>query len=213
MANKKLENCLIVCGAPDIDIDFIKSQLSYYDYIICADSGYSYLKKLNVLPNLLVGDFDSYSDDLPNTQIVRLNTHKDDTDSIHCCSKAISLGFKNVTLLGAIGGRFDHSFANLCALQYLSENNINGRILNNTEIIEYKTKGEYKYQNVLNKTFSVFPFACKEANVSYIGKCEYPANNLTLKSSLAMGISNVFNEDTVTIKVNSGNVLIVIEDI
>ncbi len=213
MAEKELKNCAIICGAPGADIEFLRSQLHKYSYIICADSGYKYAKELNIIPDLIVGDFDSYFGDLPDTEVIRLNTHKDDTDTIHCCKEAITRDFEDVTLFCALGGRFDHSYANLCSLKYLSDFGVNGRIVSKTETIEYKEVGEYTYKNLKDKTFSVFPFACNEANVTYVGKCEYPLKNSYLNTSLAVGVSNVFRDNKVTIKVNQGSVLIIIEDI
>lgn len=211
MADKRL-SCAIISGAPDFNVNIFKSHLTDFDYLICADIGYNYARKLGVVPDLIIGDFDSYFGKLPETEIITLNAHKDDTDTLHCCKEAILRGYKDITIFGGIGGRFDHSFANLCALQYLKENGAKGKIITNYETIQYETVGEYVFTNVKNKTFSVFPFACNEANVSYIGSCEYPANKLNLNSCLAMGVSNVFLEDCVKIKVNTGCVLIILQN-
>lgn len=213
MAEKKSVRCIIISGCPCADSQFIKDFIKAEDYVICADNGYSYAKQFYIIPNLIVGDFDSFEGTLPETEIITLQTHKDDTDTAHCAKVAIERGFKKVVILGALGGRNDHSFANLCVLQYLDENGVEGIIIDKKETVEFKGKGIYEYKNLKGKTFSVFPFACNEAVVSYYGKCEYQAESLKLKSSLAMGVSNIFRSDEVKIEVKEGNVLIFTENI
>lgn len=213
MAEKKSVRCIIISGCPCADLNFIKGFINSDDYIICADSGYNYAKQINIIPDLIVGDFDSYSGNLPETEIVTLQTHKDDTDTAHCAKIAIDRGFKEVIILGALGGRSDHSFANFCVLQFLNENGVEGIIIDKDETVEFKNTGLYEYKNLKDRTFSIFPFACNEAVVSYYGECEYPAENLTLKSSLAMGISNIFRSNDVKIEINQGKVLIFVENI
>lgn len=211
MAEKNSVRCVIIAGSPDADADFMANFLKADDYIICADGGYKYANQLNIVPNLIVGDFDSYNGVLPDTEVVTLQVHKDDTDTAHCAKIAIDRGFKQVVILGALGGRSDHCFANYCVLQYLNENGVEGIIIDKDSSVEFRDVGIYDYKNLKGKTFSVFPFACNEAVVSYLGDCQYPANNLILKSSLAMGISNIFRSDFVQIKVSEGKVIIFIE--
>lgn len=213
MAEKKSVRCVIIAGGACADLSFIKSFIKPDDYVICADSGYNYAKQINIVPDLIIGDFDSYDGDLPETEIVTLQIHKDDTDTAHCAKIAIERGFEKVIILGALGGRNDHSFANYCVLQYLNENSVDGIIIDKDETVEFKAEGIYEYSNLKDRTFSIFPFACDEAVVTYHGECEYTAEKLTLKSSLAMGISNIFRSDNVKIEVIQGKTLIFIENI
>lgn len=63
---KEIKKCLIITGAPEDDIDYYKH---YIDgrFIIGADSGYQKCVKLNIKPNLIIGDFDSSTK--PDTDI------------------------------------------------------------------------------------------------------------------------------------------------
>lgn len=213
MAEKKSVRSVIISGCPDADMSFIRSCINSDDFIICADNGYNYAKQLDIVPDLVVGDFDSYNGVLPETEIITLQTHKDDTDTAHCAKFAIEQGFGEVVLFGALGGRSDHTFANFCVLQFLNENGVKGTIIDKNETVEFCSEGLYEFRNQNGKTFSVFPFSCDEAVVSYYGKCEYPADKLTLKASLAMGVSNIFRSDNVKIEVIKGKVLIFTENI
>lgn len=211
MAVKKSAKCVIISGAPDCSTDYIKSNISENDFIICADGGYKYAQKCNIKPDLLVGDFDSYGGSVDeNIQVVRLNVHKDDTDTMHCAQIALEKGFKEVVILSAIGGRIDHSFANISVLQYFAKNNVSAKIITENEILTVATSGESLFENLKGYTFSVFPFGCGSVTVSYEGKVGYKAKSLTLYSSCPMGVSNVFQSDSVKIIVEQGNALIVV---
>ena len=95
MGNKKVK-CIIVSGAPDDDYDFLKEKLKKESYIIAADSGYLKCIKVNVIPDLIIGDFDSSPIPDVDTEIIRLPAEKDDTDTFYCVKKAIELGFKEI---------------------------------------------------------------------------------------------------------------------
>lgn len=203
--------CVIICGSPDTDADFVKSFLKPDDYIICADSGYKTSVKSGVKPALFVGDFDSFDGEIESgIELIRLNTHKDDTDSMHCAEVALERGYKNIALLGATGARLDHTIANLSVLEYLRDNGAEAFIENEKEIVQILNEGEYTYSNLIGKTFSVFPFGCAETTVSYIGEVEYPAESLKLMSSRAVGISNIFKSSEVKVIIESGKALFIV---
>lgn len=207
-----MNRCVIISGSPDSDAYFIKSQINPSDFIICADKGYEYAQRAGIKPNLLVGDFDSLIQ-VPdnNVEIVSLNTHKDDTDTMHCVAIAIERCYSDIVILGGIGGRFDHTFANLCTLEYASNRGANVTLVRENEIVEFKSKGTYEYNNLKGCTFSLFPFGCNEAVISYIGDVEYPLTHHPVTSYSALGVSNIFNSDSVKIAVEEGQVLVFIE--
>lgn len=203
--------CVIICGSPEFNADFIKNSVNpKTDYIICADGGYLTAKKAGLKADLFVGDFDSYQGEVSDKiDVVKLKVHKDDTDSMYCAKIAVEKNFKEVVLFGATGARLDHTFANICVLDYLNENGVNAYIENEKETVQILTVGEYKY-NKNGKTFSVFPFGCESIKISYEGNVEYPANNLLVKSSYAVGISNIFRGESVKVRLLSGKALFIV---
>ena len=201
MGEKKMR-CVIISGSPDTNVEEIKSLCTSDDFIVCADSGYSFAKKAGLTPNLIIGDFDSLKEELPqNTEVVKLNTHKDDTDTEHCVMECIRRGYKDFLLLGSIGGRTDHTFANIATLAFLSEYNYNGIARNNGEEIRILKEGSYEMNNKKGLIFSVFPYGCESVNVTYKG-AEYMLNNKTLTYNVSRGISNVFVDDEAEITIN-----------
>lgn len=200
--------CVIISGSPDTNVEEIKSLCTSDDFIVCADSGYSFAKKAGLTPNLIIGDFDSLKEELPqNTEVVKLNTHKDDTDTEHCVMECIRRGYKDFLLLGSIGGRTDHTFANIATLAFLSEYNYNGIARNNGEEIRILKEGSYEINNKKGLIFSVFPYGCESVNVTYKG-AEYMLNNKTLTYNVSRGISNVFVDDEAEITINRGRAIL-----
>lgn len=207
MGEKKMR-CVIISGSPDTNVEEIKSLCTSDDFIVCADSGYSFAKKAGLTPNLIIGDFDSLKEELPqNTEVVKLNTHKDDTDTEHCVMECIRRGYKDFLLLGSIGGRTDHTFANIATLAFLSEYNYNGIARNNGEEIRILKEGSYEMNNKKGLIFSVFPYGCESVNVTYKG-AEYMLNNKTLTYNVSRGISNVFIDDEAEITINRGRAIL-----
>lgn len=200
--------CVIISGSPDTNVEEIKSLCTSDDFIVCADSGYSFAKKAGLTPNLIIGDFDSLKEELPqNTEVVKLNTHKDDTDTEHCVMECIRRGYKDFLLLGSIGGRTDHTFANIATLAFLSEYNYNGIARNNGEEIRILKEGSYEMNDKKGLIFSVFPYGCESVNVTYKG-AEYMLNNKTLTYNVSRGISNVFVDDEAEITINRGRAIL-----
>ena len=213
MAEKNLKRCVIVCASPDADAEKIKQSVTPGDYLIAADGGMAVLDKVGLVPDLFVGDFDSYSGIIPEgVETIRLKTHKDDTDSMHCASIAKDRGYREVCLLGASGGSVSHTYSNFCVLSYLYDNNINAVMSGKKEDVRVIGEGEYRFKNLSGRGFSVFPFGCKSAVVSYIGSVEYPADNLELSENSSLGKSNVFRSDDAAIVVKKGKAIVFINN-
>lgn len=203
-------HCVIIAGSPETDSNFIKSIVKDDDYIICADRGYVFAKNAGITPDVVVGDFDSYSDSIPsNCEIVALNPIKDDTDTVHSIDIALERGYRDITVIGAIGGRTDHTFANISALEYLHSKGARGVLLSEKERIEFLSKSEYSYSGYKGKTFSLFPFGCDKVCVSYSG-VKYPLDKYFIKSHIPLGISNVFLYDDCKINIYDGNAILII---
>lgn len=202
--------CLLISGSPEYDAELILSQAKVNDLVICADSGYSHAKLSGVKPDLVIGDLDSCFEEIgSDVELIRLNTDKDFTDTLVCADKAIENGCDDITILSATGGRLDHTLANLYLLDYIEKKGSRGVILSKKERIELISKGKARFSGYNGLTFSLFPFGCESAILSVRG-ARYGLENYELKSSLPVGVSNVFDSDNCVIEVKDGAVLIII---
>lgn len=202
--------CVIIAGSPETNSDFIRKLVKSDDYVICADKGYLFAKNAGITPDLIVGDFDSYNDEISeNCEIITLNPHKDDTDTVHSIDVAFEKGYRDFIIAGALGGRIDHSFANISALEYIHSKGGKGVLLSEKERVEFLPKGNYIYREYKGKTFSVFPFGCGKVCISERGT-EYPLDRYYIKSSVPLGVSNIFTFEESRIDIYDGNAILII---
>ena len=95
------------------------------DFIVCADSGYDRARAFGVKPNLVIGDMASIVSKLESgPEIITAPVQKDETDSMLCIDILIDRGFDEILFFGALGGRPDHSFANITSLLYAAKKGI-----------------------------------------------------------------------------------------
>lgn len=115
-----LKQCVIIGGAPVRDYERLKTYLSPEDFFIYCDSGLCHLQSLESRPDLIIGDFDSWSGPLPHdVETIVLPREKDDTDTMFAIKEGIRRGFERFLLLGVCGARLDHTLVNVYALLYL----------------------------------------------------------------------------------------------
>jgi len=113
-----LNKCIILAnGKPPKKVVINFLQKHNYSTLICADGGADKAKKLNLIPDFIIGDLDSIKDSTLNfyklkSKIVK-QKRQNDTDVEKSLKYAIQRGFKEVVLLGVTGNRLDHTFCNL----------------------------------------------------------------------------------------------------
>ena len=85
------------------------------DFIVACDAGYRNAERLDLRPDLIVGDFDSAPRPKAEHETIVLPHVKDDTDTEYAAKLVSEKGFDEVLLLGGLGGRrVEHTLANLC---------------------------------------------------------------------------------------------------
>lgn len=203
--DKKKKNCWIFGGAPNNDY---KISPPNDTYIIAADSGYSILKALGIKPNLVLGDFDSYTSELPkDCEIIKAVPEKDDTDTMLAVKIALSRGYKDIVIAASIGGRLDHTFANIQTLAYILENGGYGYLLGENDIVHLLNVGEYTFEKINGMYFSIFSYS-EKATVTTCGT-KYNLSEYCLTNKFPLGVSNEIISDKCCINVKNGQILVI----
>ncbi len=189
----------------------------YGQNIIAGDRGLEALYQLKIIPNHVVGDFDSVSPEIlkfykKQSQIIfhTYNAEKDNTDTDIALQLAIRLKSSKITIMGALGKRMDHAIANIHILKAALEANIpcqmidehNRIYLINKEMTLEKEKIYGKYVSLISLTSTV-------EGLTLTG-FKYPLHDYTLPIGTSLGISNEIIADTASIEMKNG-ILIVIE--
>lgn len=202
---------LIVLGGDAPERMLLLSCAGYADIKIAADRGLEAFECAGVSPDLLVGDMDSVSQEVldrvkENTQVERLPIQKDDTDGVHALDVAIARGAKNITILGALGGRMDHALANLMLLVRAHEQGAYAEILDEHMRI-VRVDGEIEITGSKGDTFSLLPLGGAQ-NVMISGCAYHEDEPLDFTTGYPLGVSNVITEDEAKITVESGDLLL-----
>ncbi|MDE5604239.1 MAG: thiamine diphosphokinase [Eubacterium sp.] len=206
MGNKKVK-CMIVSGAPDDDYEFLKEKLNENAYIIAADSGYLKCVQVGVVPNLIMGDFDSSPIPEIKTEIIRLPAEKDFTDTFYCLRKAIELGFEEIEILCAIGNRADHNYSNMLCLDYCLKNKVKCSIINRRNKLQLVDK-EIVIDDCVYKYFSLFAFLGAVQGLSING-AYYELDCVDMMPYEQYAQSNCFKGVPVKISVQKGVILLI----
>ncbi len=175
------------------------------DYVIAADGGYAQLGAMR--PDLVVGDFDSLAEIPANEAVIRHPVRKDDTDTMLAIKLGLARGFRRFVLYGALGGRLDHTLANLQALAYLHAQGARGSLAGDRESAMLLTNESCTLCGEMGSSLSVFAYGTKARGV-WLEGLSYPLENAVLSCDFPLGVSNAFMDVPARISVEDGQLLV-----
>lgn len=194
--------CSIICGAPckRLQNDMIEGM------VIAADRGLDFALAAGITPDVVVGDFDSADNPAPaGIECIRVSPIKDDTDAYLAAKTAIERGCTELRFFAALGGRLDHTIANIQMIYGFLEQGINCILYGDSESA-LLLRGEARIKK-FSGYLSVFAFG-GQAVVSESGT-KYPLERYTLKETFPLGVSNEITADEAVVTVHSGTALII----
>ncbi len=181
------------------------------DYVIAADGGLAYLEKLGIVPDMVVGDFDSLNRIPLHPNVLRLPVEKDDTDMKAALLEGIRRGYGRFDMYGCLGGRIDHTIANLQLLAWLVEQGLCGMLYGNEQkLLMLKGPGRLTFSTEEKGMISVFSYTERCTGVSEYG-LHYSVENYTMTNDSPLGVSNEFLGKEAAVSVEEGILLIVTE--
>ena len=175
-------------------------ELGKDDLVIAVDGGFNYLEKIGLRADYVLGDFDSVSasSNLPS-DCIRHPKEKDDTDMMLAARLGLEKGYTNFEIYGGLGGRLDHTLANIQTLTFLNRHNAvtNG-------VISF---GKDLPENTTGNICSVFSLSDVSTNVTIQG-FHYEVEGATLTNSFPLGVSNEFTGRKGSISVSNGTLAV-----
>lgn len=92
-------------------------------FVIAADGGLDHVDKAGIRPDLVIGDFDSANAKVPQgVETIALPPEHDDPDMLSALKAGWARGFRDFRIYGGLGGRLDHTIANIQMLALLAHN-------------------------------------------------------------------------------------------
>lgn len=162
--------------------------------VICADGGARHAEALGLQPDLLLGDFDSLSEEevarwqAQGVEILRMPREKDQTDTHLAMDVALERGAREILLVGATGERLDHTWANVLLLPRFAEQGVRVRLVNESNVLTVTRDRE----TVVGKPgdfVSLLPLTPEVTGVTLRG-FKYPLQDATLRWGESLGVSN-----------------------
>ena len=203
-----MKRCVVVGGAKIENYDLIRNALRPDDFVIYCDGGLNHGKSLGAKPDLIVGDFDSYTGEFTDDEIIVLPRKKDDTDTVFAVKEALRRGFEDFLLVGVTGQRLDHTIGNLSILLMLDSLHKTAKIIDDCsemEIVSDKrafVDDSFSYFSLLNISGTAKGITIKNA--------EYELENGQITCEYQYGISNeVPKGKTAEISLSKGRLLLI----
>lgn len=230
------QRCVIIGAAEIQNYEKIKKYFRNDDYYIYCDAGLKHQARLGVWPNLIIGDFDSYSkaemeqkyqeiknaheDSLNQKQkqaqaaarkppeLIVLPCEKDDTDTVFAVKEAMRRNFAEFLLVGVIGQRLDHTLANVSILYMLDEAGKQGRILDDYSEMQLVSGSPVRIDDTC-AYFSLLNVSGQAEGVT-ITHAKYPLQDAAIHCEYQYGVSNeVLPGETAEVTVARGKLLLI----
>ena len=179
-------------------------------FVICADGGYAQAVEAGIKPDLIIGDLDSYKGDIPkDVPIEKLPVEKDETDTGHSLTYAVNKGYKEIVIVGGIGGRFDHTVSNMQNVAGVCEKGVQVTLVSDGNEYTAVKNGSITVKKRAGWKLSVLSLTEKCEGVSLSG-VYYPLEGAVMTNTFPLGTSNEFVDDEAVISVKNGMLLVVV---
>ena len=204
---------LIVTGGKfnkEFAVSFLEK--NKYDYVIAVDKGAAYAEELNIKPDLVVGDLDSYVKEFSHffdgVDIEKFNPIKDDTDT----AIAIKLAFRrgnDTDIICGTGGRLDHMLGNIHVLQMMALNGIKARIVDECNTLFLAAESfVIEREEFGRKYVSFVPFGGEVKGLKLKG-FKYNLNGYDLKPGVSRCISNEMADNQGFVEFETGCLIVI----
>lgn len=200
-----MKKCYIIAANLTGKIDICKND---GDLVITADGGYKHAVDNKIVPDILLGDFDSLGFVPKGQNVISLPIKKDDTDTLAAVKLGLSKGYRNFYIYGGMGGRTDHTIANIQTLSLIADAGGQGFLISDSEVITIIKNSELRFNSKDGGTVSVFAFGAKAEGVT-IKNLLYGLDEAEVEPSFPIGVSNSFVGKESVISVKNGKLLIV----
>ncbi|MGI6203931.1 MAG: thiamine diphosphokinase [Anaerovoracaceae bacterium] len=222
-----MKECIIITPYIEGDLRKIINQcpdLFGRAFVVCADSGYISAGRAGLKPDMVIGDYDSLGGEPPE-DITHLTfpVHKDYTDTGLCLDWALENGYTDVTIIGGLGGRLDHTISNIQDIAGFTRKGMRisirdefnfatvidgpGSVTVKADILrDAADPGEMKFYEE-GPRVGLFSIGDKVSGITSTG-VEYPLTDASIDCTFPIGSANPLTENEVNISIDKGLLLV-----
>lgn len=207
-----MKSCIIIANGDNPAKQNINYLLSHgIDPIIAADGGANSCYKLGIVPQYIIGDFDSVHSEVLNfyknkSELIKYS-RQNDTDVEKALKFAIKKKFETVYLLGGTGDRLDHSICNLgIVIKFFQKIRI---IIIHGKTVLFPYADNVKLKSSTGETVSLYAFDSNTRITS--SGLKYPLHNASLLFGEKESTSNAALSNSFELKISGGIVFVIRE--
>lgn len=206
-----MKKCVIILPYIEyLDKKQLHAMIDRTDMIICADGGQQVAKDNHIIPDVVIGDFDSSDnhEKLFSCEYITFPVEKDITDGEACLNYALDNHCTDIVFYGGMGGRFDHTLGALSLLIQGSESFARVRLADGKNIVEVIRNSSVTLHKRSNYShFGVVPVYETARGVSITG-AKYNLSNYDMHKNKTLGIGNEILDESATISVRDGSLFV-----
>ncbi len=183
------------------------------DLVIAADAGYLTAKEMGILPDILLGDFDTLGEEnIPEgIECLRVPCEKNDTDTQLAVRVAIERGAGEIVIIGGLSGRIDHTLSTLAILEDLwerKEGRIFATLTDGKNRVRFIRNGGTILPRSQYRYFSLIAADDLVKGVTLDG-CKYPLKNGRISRCHQWAVSNEIVGNCTLIEIKRGGVWVI----
>lgn len=202
---------LVIAGGPPPG-DGVIDALADIDTVIAADGGADHARQLGLVPDMVVGDLDSVSDDAlswvadAGVRVIRHPVDKDATDLDLAMAHAATVA-DEIVVIDSGAGRIDHTVANMLLLASERFAEVSVTALTQDGVISVVRQSRTLRGHV-DDVVSLLAVGGPAAGVTTTG-LRWPLHDAVLGAGSTLGVSNEFTDERAVVSIDDGVVLAV----
>lgn len=204
-----MPTCALV-GASDFNADHFKEMdaAGAFDYVVAVDGGLAHLEGIGRAADMAVGDFDSLGYVPKNMRVARFSPEKDDSDMALALRLMKSRRYTDVYVYGGLGGRLDHTIANMQVFSLYSEKGLYVVAVDERSAVSFITGPDTMELPAREEgTVSVMSMSDVSSGVFERG-LKWELDDFSLDNRTSRGLSNEFTGEAVMIGVEKGTLAV-----
>lgn len=221
-----MEHVLIITGG-HLNMEFAENyrKTLSIDKVFAVDKGLEYADQMGIIPDYLIGDFDTVDSKLLdeyerriveheiNTVLERHPVKKDASDTELALHMAMSQDAKKITILGGTGSRLDHVFANIGLLLQAEKKGVEVYIVDECNRIRLLSETgvrnvELHCKEQHGRYISLIPLTDRAEGVTLEGVM-YPLDNASIYAGSSLTVSNQIVGVKMRVKLEKGKMLLI----
>lgn len=205
-------NYIVIASGAIKEYDYFIRLIRLADKVVAADGGAGHLRKMNIVPDIVIGDLDSMDKETHmflTQNKIPLITHpvdKNATDTDLAVQWAMENNASSITLLGVTGTRIDHTLANIFLLEKITRVGIDCKIVDDNNEI-YLLIDKIELSGEPGEFLSLIPLTRSIEGVTITG-VDFPLKNHRIPMGSSLGISNRFTGETAHISIKNGMAIV-----